>query len=290
MIYAGVAGAGLAGVVLAGFMLHQGKQMNEEKSELQYRLETEIKQLKAEAEENKIQGFVLSRELLAGHAITMDDLTAVELPKNSVPSDLLKTKEEVAGKIIKLSVRPNTLLTGSLLYEEEAASDDLRFREMGFIQLPAALREQDVVDVRVQFPTGQDYILLSKKKVRSLHDGTVTMTLNEEEILALSSAIVDAYMHKASIYAILYVEPSLQAKAVPTYPVNEAVLMLIKKDPNIVGRAEQALNLSSRIKLEDDLAGLSSAAAAEFAGQQASNVRADAGIDNGQQFVMEPSD
>lgn len=290
LFLAGTAGAVLTGVILAGLMFYQSEQMNEERSELQYRLESEIRELKADAANNKVQGYVLNREFTAGHAITMEDLTLVELPKDSVPPDLLKTKEAVAGKIIKLSVRPNTLLTESLLYEEEAASDDLRFREMGFIQLPAALRDQDIVDVRVQFPTGQDYILLSKKKIRSLHEGIVTMTLNEEEILSLSSAIVDAYLHKASIYALLYVEPSLQAKAVPTYPANEAVLQLIKKDPNIVERAERALNLSSRIGLEADLAGLSAGAAAEFAGQQASAGSSIPMSDAEQQFVMGPSD
>lgn len=34
--------------------------------------------------------------------------------------------------------------------------------------------------------------------------------MTEEEILSLSSAIVDAYLHKASIYALTYVEPQFQ--------------------------------------------------------------------------------
>ncbi|GJM69319.1 hypothetical protein HMSSN036_15350 [Paenibacillus macerans] len=74
------------------------------------------------------------------------------------------------------------------------------------------------MDIRIQFPTGQDYILLSKKKIEALAPGTVTVTLGEAEILSLSSAIVDAYLHKASIYALTYVEPYLQGKSTPTYP------------------------------------------------------------------------
>jgi hypothetical protein len=99
--------------------------------------------------------------------------------------------------------------------------------------------------------------------------GTITVHLNELEILSLSSAIVDAYMNKASIYAITYVEPQLQSKAIPTYPTNKAVLELIKNDPNIVGRAEEKLNKAARETLEQTLLMVTPMHRSEFAGAQA---------------------
>lgn len=298
LIYAGLAGMIVSGIVFGGFMIVQTTKMTEDRKEVQGRLEAEILSLQEEAVSSKIQGWTPARELPAGHVITLEDLMPVELPEDSVPEDWLKTREQITGKTVKLAIRPNTLLTDTLLYEEEPTPSDLRFREMSFIQLPGALSEQDVVDVRIQFPTGQDYILLAKKKVRSLASGTVTMTLNEGEILSLSSAIVDAYLHKASIYALLYVEPSLQAKAIPTYPANEAVLKLIKQDPNIVGRAEHALSNFARSGLEADLGGMSAQSAAEYAGYQATQTQAtpsplseaDSQSGGQEEFVMGPAE
>ena len=59
----------------------------------------------------------------------------------------------------------------------------------------------------VQFPSGQDYIILSKKKIDRLQYPAFWTTLSEQEILLLSSALVDAYLHNATLYALTYVEP-----------------------------------------------------------------------------------
>ncbi|WP_410768605.1 SAF domain-containing protein [Fontibacillus sp. BL9] len=270
LVLTGFLGVMVTGLVFTGYGAAHSRQLKNESKEVQQQLQEEIQSLKQASIRSKIQGWAPARELPAGHVITMEDIVPVELPEGSVPADWLHSREQIAGKILKLGLPPNTLLTGTLLYEEEPTPADLRYREMGFIQLPGALGEKDIVDIRIQFPTGQDYILMSKKKVESLLSGTVTMTMNEAEILSLSSAIVDAYIHKASIYALLYVEPSLQAKAIPTYPANDAVLQLIKKDPNIIKRAEHALNESARSGLEADLDGVSAQSAAEFAGRQSS--------------------
>ncbi|MNE94882.1 hypothetical protein D3C80_1928990 [compost metagenome] len=83
---------------------------------------------------------------------------------------------------------------------------------------------------------------------------------------------MDAYLHKATIYALLYVDPYLQSKAIATYPVNQAVLDLIKRDPNIVNKAEQALQISSRSSLESGLSVLSPDKAASYAARQTNEV------------------
>lgn len=141
-----------------------------------------------------------------------------------------------------------------MVYEDTPAPPDLRNRELQVVLLPSSLAQGDIIDVRIQFPTGQDYILLSKKKVERLNASTLWITMTEEEILSLSSAIVDAYLHKASIYALTYVEPQFQTAAIPTYPANQEVLKLLESDPNIVRRAEQELVRQVRSSLESSLA------------------------------------
>lgn len=284
-----VIGAVVTAAVFTVWMSMRTHRYAVQSAETRRALEAEIARLKEASEQKYTRGWAPSRPLPAGHLIRGEDVVPVEFPAQTAPADLLISKDKVVGKTVKLRLSANTLLTEALLNEEEPTSADLRYREMGFIQLPGTLGNQDTVDVRIQFPTGQDYILLAKKRVISLVDGVVTMTLNEAEILSLSSAIVDAYLHKASIYALLYVEPGLQAKAVPTYPANDAVLQLIRKDPNIVHQAEQALNRSARAGLEADLAGMSAQSAAEFAGLQASGPGAGAKpAGDDQQFEMRP--
>lgn len=84
--------------------------------------------------------------------------------------------------------------------------------------------------------------MLSKKKVKDLANGTIWYEMNEKEILTMSSAIVDAYINDASIYALSYVDPYVQDGAYVTYPANEKVLDLIESDPNIVEVAKQSLS------------------------------------------------
>ena len=64
----------------------------------------------------------------------------------------------------------------------------------------------------------------------------------------LSSALVDAYLHDATLYALTYVEPELQERAIPNYPPNAEVTKLIASNPNIVKKAEKQWSLRSETR------------------------------------------
>ncbi len=270
MLLSGLVGVITAGALFTGYTFVRERHVHAERKALIQDYEAQLASLRDQAQQRTVQGWVPTRDIPAGNRIAASDLKRVELPANSVPADLFKSQEAIAGKYAKIALRSMTPLTEALVYEEAPVPDDLRWREMAFVQLPQVLKVNDVIDIRIQFPTGHDYILLSKKKVANLSSDTITVTLDEAEILSLSSAIVDAYLHKASIYALAYVEPNLQSKPVPTYPVNEGVMELIRKDPNIVQKAEQTLNLSNmaRSGLERDLSVMSPQRASEFAHSQ----------------------
>lgn len=242
--------------------------------------------------QSTVKVWVPSKPLNSGQMITIEDLTQQELPKGAIPEHLLASSEDIVGRVAKLSLQANMPLTENLLWENEPLSHDLRYREMGFVELPEAVSEGSMVDVRIQFPTGQDYILLSKKRINELRsqEGVVTMTLDEQELLSLSSAIVDAYLHEASIYALLYVEPGIQTQSIPTYPANSAVLQLMKKDPNIVRKAELELAASARARLEGELTAMNG----HFSGDYASGVTSTVGQErisqSETQFVMNHSE
>lgn len=288
------AGAGfLISALIAGSLwLANVRQMKEEQQAIELKWSEELTALKESMKQSTVKVWVPSKPLNSGQMITIEDLTQQELPKGAIPEHLLSSSEDIVGRVAKLSLQANMPLTENLLWENEPLSHDLRYREMGFVELPEAVSEGSMVDVRIQFPTGQDYILLSKKRINELRsqEGVVTMTLNEQELLSLSSAIVDAYLHEASIYALLYVEPGIQAESIPTYPANNAVLQLMKKDPNIVRKAELELAASARTRLEGELTAMNGHFSGDYAFGATSTVGQQRISQSETQFVMNHSE
>lgn len=134
--------------------------------------------------------------------------------------------------------------------------NDTRNYEISVANLTTDQKENDVVDIRVIFPNGEDYVILSKKQITNLNleNCVFTSQLNEEEILRFASAIVDAYMTTgARIYTTRYVEENIQETSTPNYPVRETTIALINSDPNVVTKATETLNLEARLSLEQRL-------------------------------------
>ena len=97
-------------------------------------------------------------------------------------------------------------------------------------------------------PNGQDFIVVSKKRVSiPSNDGgtptdTIHINLAEEETVSLSCAIVEAFkIDGAKLYATKYTDAGIQEAASPTYVVNAEVASLMDSDPNIVEKAKTAL-------------------------------------------------
>ncbi|BFH60128.1 SAF domain-containing protein [Paenibacillus azoreducens] len=217
-------------------------------AEIQLKLNEAEKRLN----EERVDVTVVNKDHAAGDRLREEDLQTISVPKSSVPANTLD-RQSVVGKFIKIDIQANAVITEPMVFEEGITPDDLRIQEFRMIELPLKLKKEDFVDVRIKFPTGQDYIVLSKKKVEDLLTGTVWYDMNEKEILTMSSAIVDAYINNASIYALNYVDPYMQQEAVVTYPPNPKVQDLIDSDPNIVEVAKSEMERKVRAKLEQDL-------------------------------------
>ncbi|CCC86264.1 zinc metalloprotease ZmpB (plasmid) [Paenibacillus polymyxa M1] len=188
----------------------------------------------------------------AGDVLSESDIKTINVPSASVPANIMR-KENIVGKYTKIDLPQNTPVTQSMLFEKGVTAADLRNQEFKLIQLPTKLDSRQFVDVRIKFPTGEDYIVLAKKKVSDLAGNVITFQMNEQDILLMSSAIVDAYINDATIYALSYVDPYMQKEAIVTYPPKDSVNKLIKSDPNIVERATEQLESRKRTVLEMNL-------------------------------------
>lgn len=151
--------------------------------------------------------------------------------------------------VAKVSMKKNTVLTRDTISKgNNTTSDDVRKQEYNVIVLPTQIQTGDYVDIRLSMPNGQDYIVVSKKSVElPVIDGvdsesTIWLNLSEDEILSMSSAIVDAAkIQGTKLYATTYTEPGIQNAATPTYTTSKEVLKQIADDPNIVEKAKNEL-------------------------------------------------
>lgn len=256
LIYSGLVGAAVMGVLFAGYAVYSHKVNTDQQTSIREDYELQIHEMEAaylKEQQAMKSGFAVKTSLQPGQLLQSADLIEVKLPADAAPDNLLKEKKQIVGRTAKIALLSGTPITEAMIHEGEPTTADLRHKEVSTIVLPTDLKAEDVVDIRITFPNGLDYIVLSKKKVEKLLSPTMWITLDEQEILTLSSAVVDAYIHQASIYAITYVEPQMQDKAIPNYPVNVDVQKLIKSDPNIIKVAERYLSETVRTQLEKQL-------------------------------------
>lgn len=204
--------------------------------------------------------YVATTDLESGQEVTLDDFSMgtvqTVIPKDTMldaddfefkdADGEIKTRIDEDGNIIpkkmivKIDVPAGTIITKDMLQEsEDLLSDTQRIQEFNMILLPSQLKNGDYIDVRVTYPNGQDFIVLSKKKVIGTNATSVWLKLDELEINIMNNAIVESYKATGSkLYAIEYIEPGMQKEAVPTYVVSQDIMYLINKDPNIINEAK----------------------------------------------------
>lgn len=221
----------ICGIVI-GFLLYYVSKQKKEQTEI---------------EDNKIGVYILNRDYAAGESIKKTDLTLYNVDYSVAPNSAIQLSNVNTlikdTTLIKIASKRGTILTTDLIVEsEDSVNKDTREEEYNMIILPTQLQENDYIDVRLSLPSGEDYIVISKKKVKSTDETTIWLDLSEVEILTLSNAIVEAYQIQGSkLYAIRYIEPGIQAAAEPTYIPSSNVINLIGANSNILQEAKTAL-------------------------------------------------
>ncbi|OKP84635.1 hypothetical protein A3844_19290 [Paenibacillus helianthi] len=199
--------------------------------------------------------YVLISPKLAGEAITAEDVMEEKLPKFSSPDNLINESKAIVGKYLKIDAMPGTAVTTEMVRDEARLDASERKEETEYIKLPLRLTKRDVVDIRIVFPNGEDYIVVGKKSLEDvdLANQYTFFNDNEEEAQLLQAALVDAYINNAELYMKQYVEPELQPEPVVNYVPNLDVLGVIKNDPFIIDQAKWSLAEKLRKELEKRL-------------------------------------
>lgn len=187
--------------------------------------------------------YVLTKDVKSGENIDSSIIKQKQATKDVVPSDYITLEDLTENTIAKLDLSKGSVLSKTLVEEStEKVTSDLRQQEYNMIVLPQYLEIGDYIDIRLRLANGQDFIVVSKKQVQNVTEDTIWINMYEEETLAMSNAIVEAYkMTGAKLYATIYVEPGNQENAIPTYVPSTEIINLINANKNITEEARQGL-------------------------------------------------
>lgn len=198
------------------------------------------------------------------HGDTITDGVNVQLQNvyTGLSADVYMTAEELGSTAI-IDI-PAGVTVMKEMVTAVAIAKDTREYEIQVSRLMQDQAENDYVDIRIMFPNGIDQTVLTKKQIKNLNlESCVFRTnLNEEEIVRLASATIDAFtITGTKIYATRYVESNLQEEAVPTYLVNTYVQDMFDStsayyDGNLLTKAIQTLNTDARLDMERKLKNL----------------------------------
>lgn len=209
-----------------------------------------------EIENDKITVYVLIKDVESGTnvatktekgGILTKELATVEVTRKAAPETAITASNYsnviTENSLFKIDLKSGTILSTDMIVESsDKTQDDTREQEFNMIVLPSQLKEDDYVDIRLRLPSGQDYIVVSKKKILKADEITMWIKLTEDEILTLSNAIVEAYQIDGTLlYATTYVEPGIQQAASVTYIPTREVSQLINNNPNVVQTAKDEL-------------------------------------------------
>lgn len=256
LILVGSAGFLLATCMYSGGVYVWHNKVQEEELQLINKYEKQLEDLENTAAQNNT-AYSLKMDVEKGDLITPEMLTSVSVPNAATATDLIRPsdlkKDDKFVLYAKTDMKENTILVESMLYDTVNITNDIREAEYSFIELQSNISKDSYVDIRIKFPTGDDYVVLSKKHVKKLTGITAWFDIGESELLTISSAIVDAYLQGAKIYAIPYVDEHMQEKSKMTYPIKPNVQELIRESPNVVNLYEMELEKLNRARLENNL-------------------------------------
>lgn len=207
-----------------------------------------------EMEDNKRTVYVATNDIMTGEYLTKENVTLQTIYATQ-PVETYILEEDI-GKVALVDIIAGTQVLKDML-TEKTISSELRELEYSVIIISTNIASNDTVDVRLSYPNGESYVVLSKKILKGYTPEMATcfFWMDEEEILRMSAAIVDVGLYTGScLYVTKYIEPNIQEASVINYTPSLSILTLMESDPNILERVTQELSKQVRKSLENRLA------------------------------------
>ncbi len=207
-----------------------------------------------EMAENKKTIYIADQDIAAGEMVTNENVL-IQTVYSQQPIDTFITESDI-GKVSIIPIMTGTQLLSGMLTDKSVTADQ-REMEYDVVHINANIVSNDTVDIRIIYPNGESYVVVSKKVIKGVQTESTTcyFWLSEDELLNMSAAIVDAGLYQGSrLITAKYVEPSIQEASIVTYTPSLQVMSLIESNPDIIEIYTQELNAEVRKSLENRLA------------------------------------
>ena len=220
--------------------------------EMRLTYEARLSEAERVIDDNTRTVFVATDNIKYGDIITAESITPITIV-STLDSTVFLTAEDI-GATSLVSVPMGTVITRNMVSQAEC-DNSLRETQFDVFVLNSNLLDGNYVDVRIRYKNGEDYVVLTKKRVKSpsLHNAVCYMDMTEEETQLVASAIVDASVYGATLYTTTYIDPTIQEPSVVTYQPSKAVLEVLSNNPNILEIATKNLSATAREIMEKRL-------------------------------------
>lgn len=236
---------------------------------------------------NERDVYVAVCDISAGDVIT-DDKVKKTMVYSSQPQDSFISNKQI-GQMTLIDIPMGTQIMATML-TDNIVSSELREVEYQVLNINANINSNDTIDIRIFFPNGESLVVLSKKVIKGIQEGSVMcyLWLDAEEITRMSAAIIDAALYPGTqLITTKYIEPSIQKASEITYTPSLAILERLETDPNILEKSSQKLNKEVRKALENRLAASMTANVAEINWDITPNLNNDNMEDNAEKQIKD---
>lgn len=121
------------------------------------------------------------------------------------------------------------------------------------------LSEGDYVDIRIIYPNGENYVVLTRKRLYGIQseagENIYLFRMTAKEQLWYSSAFADLHSYEGTCLSAVRYSSLIQEASTVTYLPNRSVLALYSQDENIAEDKDTMRLAQQRTGLEQRLAG-----------------------------------
>lgn len=171
--------------------------------------------------------YVAAEKLPKGTIIT-ENTVIKQIRYSDAPSEDFISEKEF-GLAVSQDVPEGACLTVSMLC---SAKGNVREFYLSAAEIPEHIQTGDRIDMRIRYNNAEEYVVLADKRVLDGGSGRgIVLSLTEEEILLVSSAIADCERYSnTKLYMVEYPEYEQMEKGDVTYLANEEVQMLLGRE------------------------------------------------------------